>query len=44
LRLRYALDADVQWSRDRMHRECAKFGHSIESVPGDARRLRLIEA
>lgn len=43
-RLRHALAADVQWLRDRMHRECAKFGHRIESVPGDASRLRLIEA
>lgn len=43
-RLRYAMEADVQWLQDRLDRECANFRHRIEIMEKDSRRLRLVDA
>lgn len=40
-RLNYPMDNDVEWLQDRLDRECARFGHSIDRHGTDPRKLSL---
>lgn len=43
LRLNHPSDADVLWMRDRLTRECARFGHRVERSNVRPSRLRLTD-
>ena len=41
-RLNYPADADVRWLRDRLDRECSRFGHRIQQADGRPSVLSLV--
>ena len=42
-RLNHPSDADVRWIRERLNRECARFGHRVERDEDRPTRLRLLD-
>ena len=43
-KLNHACDADARWLRDRLNRECTRFGYRIQQSGTNPSTLRLVES